>query len=211
VTDTMHVMIDSWKDSETIPDKYSFCIPAEENHVALGENISPAISWSGAPDDTASFVILCTDPGVPTDIELVNKEDKKIPVDTSRFTFFHWVLADIPVNINQLAEGAESDGIQPGGKDFGKTNHGNRGINFYTNWFANDEQMKGQYGGYDGPCPPWNDELVHKYYFTVYALDIDTLNLDAGFTGPDVERAMQGHILAQGTYLGTYSLNPNLR
>lgn len=211
MTDTMLVKIDSWNDGDTIPDKYSFCISAKENHVALGKNISPAIRWSGAPDGTASFVILCTDPGVPTDIELVNKEDIKIPIDTSRFTFYHWVLADIPENINQLAEGVESEGIQPGGKDFGNTNHGNRGINFYTIWFANDEQMKGNYGGYDGPCPPWNDELVHEYYFTVYALDVDRLNLDGGFTGPDVEQAMQGHILAQGTYLGKYSLNPDHR
>jgi Raf kinase inhibitor-like YbhB/YbcL family protein len=207
VTDTLQIKIDSWESGGTIPDKFSFCVPAKENHVALGENKSPAISWSGAPEATASFVILCTDPGVPTDIDLVNKEDKKIPVDTSRFTFYHWVLADIPAERKHLAEGDESDGIQPGGKE----DHGMRGINFYTNWFANDEQMKGNYGGYDGPCPPWNDELIHEYYFTVYALDVDSLNLADNFTGPDVEQAMQGHILAQGSYVGTYSLNPDLR
>ena len=156
-------------------------------------------------------MILCTDPGVPTDLELVNKEDRKIPADTSRFTFYHWVLADIPLKLNNLAEGAESEGIQPGGKDAGKTDHGTRGINNYTDWFARDEQMKGNYGGYDGPCPPWNDELVHEYIFTVYALDVDSLGLGANFTGANVEGAMKGHILAQGSYVGKYSLNPALR
>ena len=211
MTATLQVKIDGWGDGGSIPDKYAFCVPAEENHVALGENKSPAISWSGAPNETASFAIICTDPGVPTDLDLVNKEDATIPANTPRFTFYHWVLVDIPVNLDHLAEGAESEGIQPGGKDAGKTDHGTRGINFYTKWFANDEQMKGNYGGYDGPCPPWNDELVHEYVFTVYALDIASLNLAKNFTGPDVGQAMQGHILAQGSYTGTYSLNPALR
>jgi hypothetical protein len=211
VTATLQVRIDAWENGASIPGKYAFCVPAKENHVALGENRSPSIRWSGAPEGTASFAIICTDPGVPADIELVNKEDRNIPAGTSRFTFYHWVLVDIPANLNHLAEGAESGGIQPGGKATGKTEHGTRGINFYTNWFANDDQMKGNYGGYDGPCPPWNDELIHEYVFTVYALDVASLSLGENFTGPDAEQAMQGHILAQGTYVGTYTLNPSLR
>ena len=35
--------------------------------------------------------------------------------------------------------------------------------------------MFGDYYGYDGPCPPWNDELVHRYVFTLYALDVPRL------------------------------------
>ena len=86
-----------------------------------------------------------------------------------------------------------------------------RGINNYTDWFASDERMKGDYGGYDGPCPPWNDELVHHYHFTVYALDVPSLRLDGRFGGPDALRALHSHILAKGSWMGTYTLNPELR
>ena len=42
--------------------------------------------------------------------------------------------------------------------------------------------MSGDYFGYDGPCPPWNDALVHRYVFTLYALDVATLGLQGPFT-----------------------------
>ena len=58
------------------------------------------------------------------------------------------------------------------------------GVNNYTDWFAGDEQMAGDYGGYDGPCPPWNDELLHHYRFTLYALDVPSLGLPGAFGGP---------------------------
>ena len=86
-----------------------------------------------------------------------------------------------------------------------------RGINNFTDWFAGDEQMRGEYGGYDGPCPPWNDEIIHHYYFTVFALDVSSLELSGSFGGPDVLAAMRGHILAEGRWVGTYTLNPDLR
>ena len=86
-----------------------------------------------------------------------------------------------------------------------------RGINNYTDWFASDERMKGDYGGYDGPCPPWNDELVHHYHFTVYALDVPSLRLEGAFNGPAALRALHSHILAKGSWMGTYTLNPELR
>ncbi len=211
MTAKLEVTINDWNDGDVIPDKHAFCIPAEENHVTLGENISPAISWSGAPDGTASYAIVCHDPDVPQDLSTLNNEESSIPVDAPRFTLYHWVLADIPGSITSLGEGAESQGIQPGGKDAGKTDHGVRGLNGYTEWFAADEKMKGNYGGYDGPCPPWNDDKLHHYHFTVYALDIINLDLGDNFKGPELESAMQGHILAKGEYVGTYSLNPKLR
>jgi Raf kinase inhibitor-like YbhB/YbcL family protein len=71
--------------------------------------------------------------------------------------------------------------------------------------------MAGQYGGYDGPCPPWNDERAHRYTFKVYALDVPSLNLSGAFTGPEAEAAMQGHVLAEGEAVGLYTLNPDLR
>ena len=87
-----------------------------------------------------------------------------------------------------------------------------QGINDYTGWFAGDKDMGGDYYGYDGPCPPWNDSVVHHYVFTLYALNVPCLELHADiekrFTGADVLRAMEGKILAQASITGRYSLNP---
>jgi len=71
--------------------------------------------------------------------------------------------------------------------------------------------MRGDYYGYDGPCPPWNDEIVHHYVFTVFALDVGRLDVDGKLTGPQVRAAIQGHILAQASLTGTYTLNPSLK
>jgi Raf kinase inhibitor-like YbhB/YbcL family protein len=70
--------------------------------------------------------------------------------------------------------------------------------------------MKGDYHGYDGPCPPWNDEIVHHYVFTLYALDVARCTLDGRFTGQDVRAAIAGHVLAEARLTGTYSLNPEV-
>jgi Raf kinase inhibitor-like YbhB/YbcL family protein len=85
---------------------------------------------------------------------------------------------------------------------------GRHGINDYTGWFAADHDMAGDYYGYDGPCPPWNDEIAHRYVFTVYALGVDRLAVDGRFTAADAERAMAGHVLAQASITGRYTLNP---
>ena len=60
------------------------------------------------------------------------------------------------------------------------------GLNDYTGWFAVDPQMAGQYFGYDGPFPPFNDSLVHHYVFTLYAVAVPRLPLEGVFKG--VER-----------------------
>ena len=89
--------------------------------------------------------------------------------------------------------------------------HGSRqGINDYTAWFAGDKDMEGDYYGYDGPCPPWNDVIPHHYVFTLYALDVEKLPLAGRFTGQDVLAAMKGHILDQASITGIYSLNPEI-
>ena len=58
-----------------------------------------------------------------------------------------------------------------------------QGINDFTGWFAGDAAMSGDYYGYDGPCPPWNDDLLHHYHFRVYALDVPTLGISGRFDG----------------------------
>jgi Raf kinase inhibitor-like YbhB/YbcL family protein len=70
--------------------------------------------------------------------------------------------------------------------------------------------MEGAYYGYDGPCPPWNDSIIHHYVFTVFALDTAELDLDDGFTGHDLHNAIAGHILAEASLTGTYALNSRL-
>jgi Raf kinase inhibitor-like YbhB/YbcL family protein len=54
---------------------------------------------------------------------------------------------------------------------------------------------------YSGPCPPWG---THRYFFKVYALDTK-LDLNQNLKKQDVERAMQGHVLAKGELVGLYS------
>jgi Raf kinase inhibitor-like YbhB/YbcL family protein len=70
--------------------------------------------------------------------------------------------------------------------------------------------MSGDYYGYDGPCPPWNDAIQHRYVFTVFALDVPRLAVEGRFAGADVRRAIQGHVLAQAAITGVYTLNPRL-
>jgi hypothetical protein len=68
--------------------------------------------------------------------------------------------------------------------------------------------MSGDYYGYDGPCPPWNDSIIHHYVFTLYALDIAKCDLPSGFGGADVVKVMSGRVLGQASITGTYAINP---
>ncbi len=104
-------------------------------------------------------------------------DDPDAPVGT----WVHWVLFDLPADTKELSEGVAkqeqlSNGARQGRNDFGKI-------------------------GYGGPCPP--PGKPHRYFFKLYALD-SKLNLKAGATKADVERAMKGHILAQAELIGKY-------
>ena len=121
------------------------------------------------------------------------------------------MLVDIPSSLTMIAEGAVSDGVTVRGKPPGPGDIGVSGVNDYTGFLAGNEDLKGDYGGYDGPCPPWNDLRLHHYHFTVYALDVASLGLPDRFGGAAALAAMEGHVLAQGAWTGTYSLNPTVR
>jgi phosphatidylethanolamine-binding protein (PEBP) family uncharacterized protein len=52
---------------------------------------------------------------------------------------------------------------------------------------------------------------VHHYHFVVYALDIPSTGLSGEFGLDDLRRAIDGHVLAEAEYMGTYTLNPDRR
>ena len=101
--------------------------------------------------------------------------------DAPRGTFVHWVFYNIPANVQRLSPGVLgnqtlSDGSRQGMTDFGRT-------------------------GYGGPCPP--PGKPHRDFFKIFALDT-TLDLSSKATKADIERAMKGHVLAQGELMGKY-------
>ncbi len=104
-------------------------------------------------------------------------DDPDAPVGT----WVHWVLYDVPGDRKGLPEGVAKQEQLDNGARQGRNDFGNI--------------------GYGGPCPPGGK--VHRYFFKVYALDTK-LNLKAGMSKKDVERAMKGHILGQGELIGKY-------
>lgn len=82
-------------------------IPAR--HTGEGEDLSPALAWSGAPQGAASFAVICHDPDAPL-------------VTPGRYGFVHWVLYNIPGGVRELAEGSAE--YTPGTSDFGGTGYG---------------------------------------------------------------------------------------
>src|SRR6185295_2400234 len=206
---TLKVSVDSFKNGQTIPNKYAFCVPAAQGHTAAGPNMSPSISWSKGPAGTKSYAVIVHDTEAPAEQrEKMNKEGMTLTSSVPRRNFFHMVLVDIPANVTSLPESAQSEGRIARGKP-ATSKVGVRGLNDFTKVFENNEQMKGQYYGYDGPCPPWNDENVHRYHFTVYALGVQSLNLGSTFDSAAALAAIKDKVLAQGEVVGLYTQNPS--
>ena len=207
----MKLISQSFADQDFIPAKYAYGKPDGNGGVALAGNVNPHLAWTDVPEGTQSFAIVVHDPDVPSKPDDVNQPGREVPEDLPRINFFHWTLVDIPKNLTQIVEGAFSNGVTPRGKAGPLALDGMRqGLNDFTNWFAGDHDLNGDYFGYDGPCPPWNDALEHRYVYTVYALDIPELPLEGKFTGSDVLAAIEGHVLAQASLTGRYTLNQRL-
>jgi len=205
----MRLWSDSFADGGRIPGEHAFAVIDAAHHVRLSANRNPHLAWGGAPAGTKSFVLICHDRDVPSRPDDVNQEGREIPAGLPRVDFFHWVLVDIAASTTRIDAGAYSHEVTPRGKGGPAAANGTRqGINDYTAWFKGDHDMEGDYYGYDGPCPPWNDSIVHRYVFTVYALDVEPVPLDGRFTGAEVRRAIEGHVLASASITGTYTLNP---
>jgi hypothetical protein len=141
---------------------------------SAGETIPKKFTCDG-PD--ASPKLTWSVPPERTQSFALIMDDPDAPVGT----WVHWVLYDLPADTRELAEGVPKqeqlpNGGRQGRNDFGKIGHG-------------------------GPCPP--PGKPHRYFFKLYALDAK-LNLKAGATKAEVERAMKGHILAQAELMGRY-------
>lgn len=202
----MQIRSESFEYGKPIPSAFAAGTPE-----GFGPNRNPHLAWSETPEGTRSFALLCIDPDVPTVGEMVNKEGVEIPADQPRTEFFHWAAVDIPADFTEIAEGAASEGVTKGGKRTPEGLGGARqGLNDYTKWFDGDPDLGGDWLGYDGPYPPANDLRLHRYFFRVFALDVETLDIPDRFAGPDVLAAIQGHVLAEASYYGSYTLNPTL-
>lgn len=143
----------AFKDGGFIPKKYT----------CDSSNVSPPLQWSDVPGDTKSIALICDDPDAPMG------------------TWVHWVIYNIPPDINSLPEDVPADrtletGAMQGTNDFRKI-------------------------GYGGPCPPGG---THRYFFKIYALD-KLFELNPGLTKDDLLNAMGGHILSEGKLMGRYS------
>lgn len=109
-----------------------------------GKNLSPHLAWQGAPQGTKSYVVTMFDPDAPTGSG-----------------WWHWVVANIPASVNELSEGAGSDG--------GAMPQGALAV-------RGDSGMP----GYAGICPPPGQ--THNYVVTVHALKVEKLELPAHVT-----------------------------
>lgn len=206
----MKIKADGFENGKPIPAKYALCIPGKDTPVDMSENINPKITWTEAPPETKSFALVCVDPDVPSKTDDVNQEGKVVPKDLPRVDFYHLLLCNIPSFVNTIEEGELSSGITPKGKDYGKVKNGLTGLNNYTEWFKGDENMEGLYGSYDGPCPPWNDSIIHRYYFKLYAIDTENVNVRDNYNADDLFKAIEGHIIDEAECYGTYTLNKSL-
>jgi Raf kinase inhibitor-like YbhB/YbcL family protein len=143
----------AFRDGEVVPVR----------HTCDGDDLSPALAWTGVPVETRTFALVCDDPDAP------------------RGTWVHWVLWNLPADAVELGEGVPPRPELPSGARQGRNDGGDI--------------------GYAGPCPP--PGKPHRYFFRLYALDT-ALGLAPGTTRSELDTAMEGHILARGTIMGTY-------
>lgn len=207
----MRIHSNSFQHRQRLPAEFAAGQPSADGF-GFAPNRNPHLAWDEVPEGTRSFALLCIDPDVPTVPELVGRADVQIPEHQVRADFFHWVMADIAAGVREIAAGSCSDGVVAHGKrDPSGPSGARQGLNDYTGWFAGDPDMAGDWYGYDGAFPPPNDLRLHRYFFRIFALDVERLPLEPRFSAADVLNAMHGHVLGQASIYATYSLNPAVK
>ncbi|MGH8086105.1 MAG: YbhB/YbcL family Raf kinase inhibitor-like protein [Lysobacter sp.] len=204
----MRIHSDSFAPRGAIPTEFALGV-RDGDAVGFGRNRNPQLGWDEVPDGTRSFALLCIDTDAPTVAEMVNKDGVEIPVDQPRTEFCHWAMVDIAADLREIAAGSCSDGVTAHGKRAPAGPAGARqGLNDYSGWFAGDDALAGDWFGFDGPFPPPNDLRLHRYFFRLFALDVEHLDVPDRFSASDVLRAIHGHVLAEALVQGDYSLHP---
>jgi len=155
-----------------------------EKHSCLGDNVSPALEWSGVPGETQSLLMLVYDLDAGSESG-----------SSTSLGFAHWIVFDIPPTTTGYPEnmppgGNLEDGALQGSNDFAQ---------FETEGATFPGGAPVKLVGYDGPCPGGK----HRYSFTIYALDT-FLNLPAEATMAEVLDTIEGHILIQAEVIGSY-------
>jgi Raf kinase inhibitor-like YbhB/YbcL family protein len=208
----MKLWSDSFRDCGLIPAEHAFAAIDPDTRVRPAGNRNPHLAWDEVPNGTESLALFCFDVDAPLDAGAANRAGQVLAEQLPRGDFFHWSLVDLPPALRTLGAGALSALVTPRGKPGQAAGGGpwREGVNDFSDWFAGDPAMAGDYYGYDGPCPPWNDERIHHYIFRLYALDVACLALAPRFTGAQARAALHGHILDEAQLIGAYSLNPEL-
>jgi Raf kinase inhibitor-like YbhB/YbcL family protein len=137
--------------------------PIPQKYTCDSVDISPPLAWTGIPTQAKSLALIVDDPDAPIGV------------------WVHWLVFDMPPNLNGLLEGIAKTPTVAG--------IGTQGITDFRK------------PGYGGPCPPKGKP--HRYFFRLYALD-SPLNLPAETKRAEVDKAMQGHILSTGQLMGIY-------
>jgi Raf kinase inhibitor-like YbhB/YbcL family protein len=137
-----------------------------KQYTCEGKDTSPPLSWSDAPDGTKSFALIVDDPDAP---------DPRAP----KMTWVHWVIHNIPANVQSLPEDAARKGMPLGAM---------QGLNDWKR------------AAYGGPCPPTGR---HRYFLKLYALDTALPDLKQP-TKAQLLQALKGHVLAEAQLVGTY-------
>ncbi len=128
-----------------------------------GADRSPALSWTAPPAKTQSLTLIVEDPDAPNGL------------------FVHWVLYDLPVQLQNLPAAMPTQPFLSSGGIQGKNDFGAY--------------------GYRGPCPPSG---THRYWFKLYAVD-KLLDLPPGVSVQAVRAALKDHALAVAQLMGRYS------
>lgn len=199
----LNVTSKSIEHGKPIPKKFAYCMPDGKGKSTSAENISPELSWSGAPKEAKSFAIVVVDPDVPAKFDDANKDGKTIAEDFPRKNFYHWVVINIPANVSSFSEGEGKEVIMNSFPNKPPFSYKNGGIPL-INDFSGGKNAP-EFAGYDGPCPPWNDARLHHYRFTVYALSQEKLEIDKNATLANIVSTIQHKSIGKGEIVGTYS------